>query len=493
MILLSGQGGDFINKKVHTHLVYIFRLAIIISISAVLSLFLGNFGFSKESIIMVFLIGVLIITVVTSGYFYGITASVVSVLVFNYHFTVPVHTFIIHNSNDVVLMLVFLGASIISGTMTKRFQRQLLISKQNENTAKLLYKVTESFINVEGRKNILLNGINYIYQNTNHISRVILSDSNEVFIDNSREFNTDNKEIIEFPIKGLSKQIGIMQVICDREGEIWEHELLIKAVTNQMGLFLDREYIRNERENICMAMEREKMRSNLLRSISHDLRTPLTGIIGASGVILENIDQLETGIIEKLVLTINDEANWLNNLVENILNMTKIEEGKLVINKNHEVVDDVVYEAISHVSKLSQKRSFNITVPDEVITVLIDGKLIVQVLINLLENAIKYTEDDGNICIRVYPEDNNIIFEVEDDGTGIDNSIKDLLFEGFVTQSSKVIDGRRSMGLGLSICKAIVEAHGGCIFAENIITGGALFKFSIPFEEDRQCMTAPEY
>ena len=132
-----------------------------------------------------------------------------------------------------------------------------------------------------------------------------------------------------------------------------------------------------------MAMEREKMRSNLLRSISHDLRTPLTGIIGASGVILENIDQLETGIIEKLVLTINDEANWLNNLVENILNMTKIEEGKLVINKNHEVVDDVVYEAISHVSKLSQKRSFNITVPDEVITVLIDGKLIVQVLINL--------------------------------------------------------------------------------------------------------------
>lgn len=277
---------------------------------------------------MVFLIGVLIITVVTSGYFYGITASVVSVLVFNYHFTVPVHTFIIHNSNDVVLMLVFLGASIISGTMTKRFQRQLLISKQNENTAKLLYKVTESFINVEGQKNILLNGINYIYQNTNHISRVILSDSNEVFIDNSREFNTDNKEIIEFPIKGLSKQIGIMQVICDREGEIWEHELLIKAVTNQMGLFLDREYIRNERENICMAMEREKMRSNLLRSISHDLRTPLTGIIGASGVILENIDQLETGIIEKLVLTINDEANWLNNLVENILNMTKIEEGK---------------------------------------------------------------------------------------------------------------------------------------------------------------------
>lgn len=477
----------------YTHCIYILRLAIVIFISAVLSLFLGNFGIGKEGIIMVFLIGVLIVTVVTSGYFYGIVASVASVLIFNYHFTVPFHTFIIYNSNDVVLMIVFLGASIISGTMAKRFQRQLLISKQNENTAKLLYRVTENFINVEGQRNILLNGINYIYQNTNHISRVILSDSNEIFIDNNKEFNTDNKEIIEFPIKGLSKQIGIMQVIYDKDSEILEHGLLIKAVANQMGLFLDREYIYNERENICMAMEREKMRSNLLRSISHDLRTPLTGIIGASGVILENINQLEMDIIEKLVLTINDEANWLNNLVENILNMTKIEEGKLVMNKNYEVVDDVVYEAINHVSKLSKKRNFNVSVPDEVITILIDGKLIVQVLINLLENAIKHTDDSGNICIRVYPKDNDIIFEVEDDGTGIDNSIKDLLFEGFVTQSSKVIDGRRSMGLGLSICKAIVEAHNGCIFAENIIAGGALFKFSIPFEGDKQCITAPEY
>lgn len=111
---------------------------------------------------MVFMVGVLLVAVVTNGYFYGIIASVISVFTFNYFFTIPIHTFITYNSNDVILMIAFLGASIISGTMTKRFQRQLILSKQNEKTAKLLYKVTESFINVEGQKNIILNGIIYI-------------------------------------------------------------------------------------------------------------------------------------------------------------------------------------------------------------------------------------------------------------------------------------------------------------------------------------------
>ncbi len=214
------------------------------------------------------------------------------------------------------------------------------------------------------------------------------------------------------------------------------------------------------------------------------MRTPLTGIVGASGVILENTEQLEKDSIKELVSDINDEANWLNNLVENILNMTRIGEGKLVINKNYEVVDDLVYEALNHVSKTSKKRNINVTIPDQVITILTDGKLIVQVLINLLENAIKHTDDNGIINIRVVSNDTEVIFEIEDNGTGIDSKIKDSLFESFVVSSSKVIDGKRGMGLGLSICKAIVEAHNGSIYVEDSHAGGALFKFTIPIMED---------
>lgn len=459
-------------------------MVLIIAISTVLSLFLSTSGIGKESIIMVFLVGVLVVTVTTSGYIYGTLASILSVFIFNYFFTVPLQTFITYNSNDVILMVAFLGASLISGTMTKMFQKQVQIAKLNEQTAKLLYKVTEKFLNITGQKNIILQGIKYVYQNTNYDSRVILSECGEVYTDESRSLLIDKMDIIDIPIRGLTKQLGIMQIIYSKEKFNLEHELLIKTVVTQMGLTLDREFIYKERENIRIAMEKEELRANLIRAISHDLRTPLTGIVGASGVILDNLEQLDKANIEKLVADINEEALWLNNLVENILNMTRIGEGKLLISKNHEVVDDVVYEAINHISNLAKTRKISILVPDDVVTLLIDGKLIVQVLINLLDNAIKHTQENCCIFVRVYIEGSMAVFEVADNGKGIDSKIESSLFDSFVTFSSKIIDGKRGMGLGLAICKAIVEAHGGTISAGKAAEGGALFTFKLPLAED---------
>ncbi len=429
---------------------------------------------------MVFLVGVLVVTVSTKGYFYGTFASIISVFIFNYCFTVPLHTFITYNSNDVILMVAFLGASLISGTMTKMFQKQLLIAKRNEHTARLLYKVAKSFLNIAGKKNIILQGVNYIYQNTHYNSRVLLYEAGEAFTDESREFAIDDMDVMEIPIQGLTKQLGIMQITHPKEEFTLEHELLIKTVATQMGLSLDREFIYNERENIRIAMEKEEIRINLLRAISHDLKTPLTGIVGASGVILENIEQLDKSNIAKLVTDINEEAIWLSNLVENILNMTRIGEGKLVIEKNYEVIDDVVYEAINHVAS---SKAISVSMPDDVVTLLIDGKLIAQVLINLLDNAIKHTQDNCSIFLRVYTLDDMAVFEVADNGNGIDKNIEDSLFDSFVTSSNKIIDSKRGMGLGLAICKAIVEAHGGTISAGKAVKGGALIKFTLPFTE----------
>lgn len=469
-----------INKNQQIHLGYTLKLILIILVSTFLSLSLGNFGIGKESIIMVFMVGVLVVTIVTRGYFYTICASVISVFIFNYFFTLPLHTLIAYNTNDVILMLAFLGASLISGTMTKMFQKQLIISKQNEHTARLLYRVTESFLSVTGQRNIILNGINYIYQNTNYNSRVILSESGEEFIDDNRKFETENMEIMEIPIQGLTKQLGLIQIIYTKESFILEYELLIKTVVIQIGLSLDREFIYNERQNIRIAMEREKLRSNLLRAISHDLRTPLTGIVGATGVILENLEKLDKSNIGELVSDINEEAIWLINLVENILNMTRIGEGKLVIEKNHEVVDDIVYEAIRHINNLAKSKSISVSVPDEVVTLLVDGKLIVQVLINLLDNAIKHTRENSHIFVRVYSKEETVVFEVADDGHGIDDSLKNSIFNSFETSSSKIIDGKRGMGLGLAICRAIVEAHNGTITLSRAKEGGALFTVIIP-------------
>ncbi len=476
----AGGGGGFIKYDSRIHIGNMFKLMALIMFSTILSLFLGKFGIGKESIIMVFLVGVLMVTVATKGYSYGILASVLSVFIFNYFFTIPTHTLITYHTNDVILMVSFLGASLISGTLTKMLQKQLLIAKQNEHTARLLYRVTEGFLSVTGDKNIIYQGIYYIYSNTGYNSRVKLAVTDEIYADDDMGFTIDRLEIMEIPIRGLTKQLGVMEIAYSREGFTLEHELLIKTVATQMGLSLDREFIYNERENIRIAMEREKMHSNLLRAISHDLRTPLTGIVGASGVIIENIDQLDKANIEKLVHDINEEAIWLNSFVENILNMTRISEGKLVIEKHHEVVDDIVYEAVNRVSSLSKGRSIALSMPEEVVTVLVDGKLIVQVLINLLDNAIKHTQEGCSIFVRVFTENDMAVFEVADNGKGIDKEIEGTLFDSFVTISRKAIDGKRGVGLGLSICKAIVEAHGGSICSGRAPEGGAMITFKLP-------------
>ncbi|PHV70494.1 sensor histidine kinase [Sporanaerobium hydrogeniformans] len=472
-------------KEKKIQLLYTIELIIIVLTATIIALFLRRFGIEKESIIMVFLIGVLMVITVTRGYVYGTIASLCSVLLFNYLFTEPFHTLMTYNTNDIILMLFFFCVALISGTLTTRFQKQTLLAKQNEHTARLLYEVTESFLNITGEKNILLHGISYIYKHTGYRSQVILLKTGEVYGGEPLVLVHNNYiDKLEIPIKGVNKELGRMQVYYSKEQLTLEHELLIKMVGNQMGVSLDRELIYNERENIRIAMEREHLRSNLLRGISHDLRTPLTGIVGASGLIIENMEELEPSAIKGLIKDINEEALWLNNLVENILNMTRIGEGKLVIEKRDEVVDDVIYEALHHVSGLVTEREMIVTMPEEVISLPMDGKLIVQVLINLLDNAIKHTYEGCKLYLRVYKEDQLAVFEVADNGPGIDKAIMENLFEGFVTSSRQIVDGKRGMGLGLAICKGIIEAHGGSITAGKSKEGGALFIFKLPLEEE---------
>ena len=474
---------DVVKIKEKNKINYLFRLLELVIMSLLLSLVLKKYGIEKESIIMVFLVGVLFVTIVTRGYIYGAVASVASVLLFNYLFTAPVHTFLIYNPNDISLLLFFFAASLISSSITSRSQKQLELAQKNEHTARLLYEVTESFANITGEENIVMQGIKYIYNNTGFNSEVVLYEPNKHYYNIEGAVSEDiEKSILEIEIQGLSKKLGKIKIFHLSKAFELEDELLIKMVAGQMGISLDREFIYNEREKIKVSMEKERLRANLLRGISHDLRTPLTAIVGASGVIIDNMDILDKESIKKLTKDINEESLWLNHLVENILNVTRISEESLVIQKNDEVVDDVINEALRHVSNLAGNRKMEVDIPEDVISVSMDGKLIVQVLINLLDNAIKHTKEDGIIKLRVYINDKFAVFEVEDNGEGIQKDIKDTLFERFVTAKEKVIDSKRGMGLGLSICRAFVKAHGGEISAANSVSGGAVFKFSLPLE-----------
>jgi len=220
----------------------------------------------------------------------------------------------------------------------------------------------------------------------------------------------------------------------------------------------------------------------MLKSISHDLRTPLTGIVGASQLIMNQNDFNQEDTIS-LAKDIYDQAKWLTQIVENILNMSKIDSGSLMIHKNLEAVDDLIHEAVSLVNEL-ENRHLTIHTPQKLIFVNVDGKLIVQVLVNLLDNASKYTTPNDHIEIIVDEDEQNVIFMIKDSGAGIHESIADHIFDEFVTYSSVSADSKKGIGLGLAICQAVIDAHGGIIKARNNDDQGACFMFTIPKGEE---------
>ncbi|HNX15639.1 MAG TPA: ATP-binding protein [Oscillospiraceae bacterium] len=234
-----------------------------------------------------------------------------------------------------------------------------------------------------------------------------------------------------------------------------------------------------EEENRLQA-EKEKLRSSLLRSISHDLRTPLTGIAGGADLLLSNFNEINPETMKSVLNDISSDAFWLSGMVENLLNMTRIQDGRLVIKKNCEVVDDIIGEAVSKIIKQKKDHKLIVEKADEMLLVPMDGRLIIQVLINLIDNSFKHTRDDSSVWVKVYRESENAVFEIADNGGGIREDKIDKLFNSYYTVDDNNSDKKLGIGLGLNICKSIVEAHGGKITAENNSIGGASFKFYLP-------------
>lgn len=240
-----------------------------------------------------------------------------------------------------------------------------------------------------------------------------------------------------------------------------------------------------EREEIINKAEKEKMRANLLRAISHDLRTPLTSIIGSSESYLLDYNNLSNENKKDLVQRINDDAQWLLNMVENLLTVTRIQDGQYSkVNKSLEIVEEVVSEAVHRFKKRQANAIVKITIPTEILMVPMDPLLIEQVIINLLENAFFHASCTEEIQITVEDLEDNIAFHVRDFGKGIENDKLTTIFDGTGARTSELADAHRGMGIGLSICKTIIEAHNGTIFATNHVQG-AEFTFQLPKEDNQ--------
>lgn len=257
--------------------------------------------------------------------------------------------------------------------------------------------------------------------------------------------------------------------------------MLLVAVTTSM---LTSQLI--NQHDLRIKAEKEKTRGNLLRAVSHDLRTPLTSILGASSTIIENAHTLTPAEQLRLTESIKDDAQWLIRMVENLLSVTRIEDpSRTRIVKNDEPAEEVVAESVQKFHKRFPGAEVQVHVPEELIMIPMDPLLIEQVLINLLENAVLHAGSASLIVLSLETNGSHALFTVRDNGSGIDPHILPHIFEsGIRSAETESIDQRRNMGIGLSVCDTIIRAHGGQMHAANHPDGGAVFTFTLPLEEE---------
>lgn len=254
--------------------------------------------------------------------------------------------------------------------------------------------------------------------------------------------------------------------------------LIVSIITVTLAI----QNIRNieEKERAALRAKNEQLRADLLRAISHDLRTPLTSISGNAANLLANDAKLDEDARHQIFLDIYDDSMWLINLVENLLSITRIEDGRMNLHLSTELVSEVIEEALRHTHRKGSEHTIRMDLPDELLLARMDARLIVQVLINLVDNAVKYTPAGSTITVTARAQDGFAAISVLDDGPGIAPDIRPHIFEMFYTGEHKVADSRRSLGLGLALCKTVVEAHGGTITLTDNPPHGCNFTFTVP-------------
>jgi len=238
-----------------------------------------------------------------------------------------------------------------------------------------------------------------------------------------------------------------------------------------------------KQEVIKSERDKERMRADLLRAVSHDLRTPLTTIYGSSSAILENSATLTEEQKNKMLQGIKEDSEWLTRMVENLLSITRLDGGNVKILKTSVVLDELIDSVIVKMRKRYPETNIEIDIPDEVVLIPMDAILIEQVIINLLENSIRHAKGMSKLALRVFTISDRVIFEVTDDGCGIEPERLKNIFNGYYDSKELPADSRkRNAGIGLSVCSTIIKAHGGTIRAENAKSGGAIFRFTLELD-----------
>lgn len=474
-------------------------------------------GFSEANIITIYILGVLTTAVITTGRVYSLALSVVSVLVFNFFFTDPRLTFQAYDSGYPVTFFVMFIAAFITSSLATKIKLHAKQSAQTAFRTKILFDTNQQLQKGQGKSEIISMTANQLvkllkrdiifYPEENGrlgTPGVFLANEasaaecytapNEqavaawVFKNNKRAGATTgtlgSAKCLYLAVRVSSAVYGVIGIgIGDQPLVSFENSIVL-SILGECALALENDKAVREREQSAVLAKNEQLRANLLRSISHDLRTPLTSISGNAGILLSSGESIPPDKKQKLYTDIYEDSLWLINLVENLLSVTKIEDGSMHLNKTAELIDEIITEALRHISRESSAHKIIFRPPDDMLLVKADARLIMQVVINIVNNAIKYTQEGSEIRIRVKKVKNMVMVELADNGEGIPDDAKQRIFDMFYTANpTGIADNRRSLGLGLALCRSIVTAHGGEISVSDNRPRGTVFRFTLPSEE----------
>ena len=490
-------------------------LGILTAATAIGWLFL-RLGFTDANIITLYLLGVLFTSVLTSGYTCGILASILSVILFNYFLTEPHLSLLAYGSGYPVTFVIMLGASILTGTLAAKLKAHAQLSAHDAFRTKLLFDTNQQLQKAQSKEDA--------YQTTAVQLQRLLERDILVYPAENGQLGTglfyaadgspacsvppaqQEREVVEwtwqnrrragattaqFPrakylylaIRTQQQAYGVIGIsVAGKPLDAFESSITL-SILGECALALDNLRNAREKEEAAVLAKNEQLRANLLRSISHDLRTPLTSISGNADTLLHSYNVLDEQTRKQIFTDIYDDAQWLTGLVENLLSITKIADGSVKLHLSDQVVDDIVSESLRHIDRRSAEHHIAVNCGDVPLLVRVDAGLIMQVLINLVNNAVKYTPAGSNIRITAIPRENMAEICVSDNGPGIPDELKEHVFEMFFTGGNPIGDSRRSLGLGLTLCQAIIHAHNGEMTLKDNSPHGCIFSFTVPLSE----------
>ena len=491
-----------------------FLTAFIFAVCTLIGLLFQKLNFTDTNIVTIYILGVLLTSIVTDGYLCSVAGSFLSVFLFCFFLTEPRMSFQTYAVGYPVTFLIMLISSVLTGALAAKLKTHAKLSAQLAFRTQILFDTDRLLQKAKGEREILdvtctqlLRLLNrnitaYVVENNALSEGKLFSGAGE----DTEDFLTKEEQQIarwtyenrqragasthHFPqakclylaIRSGNNVYGVIGIPLQKETlDSFEYSILL-SVINECALAMENAQNAMEKEKNAVIAKNEQLRADLLRAISHDLRTPLCSISGNADMLLSNSERLDEATKHQIYTDIYDDSEWLIGVVENLLSITRLNDGRLKFKFSDQLLDEVIAESLRHISRKHDDYKI-VSDCEELVLARMDVRLIIQVLVNLIDNAIKYTPPGTVICIQGTKTDGKAQISVKDNGPGIPDEMKPHIFQMFYTGKTTVADSHRSLGLGLALCHSIIEAHDGTLILTDHDPHGCNFTFTLPLSE----------